>query len=48
MSQGQPILVPHAPTQGWVRIYDQQRFMGVGEIQDDGRVAPRKMIHSSA
>jgi tRNA pseudouridine55 synthase len=48
MSQGQSILVPHAPTQGWVRIYDQQRFMGVGEIQDDGRVAPRRMIQSNA
>lgn len=48
MSQGQPILVPHAPTQGWVRIYDQQQFMGVGEIQDDGRVAPRRMIQTRA
>lgn len=47
MSQGQPIMVPHAPTEGWVRIYDQQRFMGVGEIQDDGRVAPRRMIQGN-
>jgi tRNA pseudouridine55 synthase len=46
MSQGQPILVPHAPTEGWVRIYDQQKFMGVGEVQDDGRVAPRRMIQA--
>lgn len=44
MSQGQPILVPHAPTEGWVRIYDQQKFLGVGEVQDDGRVAPRRMM----
>ncbi len=48
MSQGQPIQVPHAPTEGWVRLYDQQRFLGVGEIQDDGRVAPRRMIAASA
>ncbi len=48
MSQGQPIQVPHAPTTGWVRIYDRSRFMGVGEIQDDGRVAPRRMIAASA
>jgi len=47
MSQGQPIMVPHAPTQGWVRLYDKQRFMGVGEIQDDGMVAPRRMIQNS-
>ena len=48
MLQGQPIQVPHAPTEGWVRIYDQSRFLGVGEIQDDGRVAPRRMIQASA
>jgi len=48
MMQGQPILVPHAPTEGWVRIYDKSHFLGVGEIQDDGRVAPRRMIQASA
>jgi tRNA pseudouridine55 synthase len=48
MKQGQPILVPHAPTEGWVRIYDKSQFLGVGEIQDDGRVAPRRMIQASA
>ena len=46
--QGQPIQVPHAPTEGWVRIYDRSEFLGVGEIQDDGRVAPRRMIQASA
>ena len=48
MRQGQPIQVPHAPTEGWVRIYDRSQFLGVGEIQDDGRVAPRRMIQASA
>lgn len=48
MSQGQPIQVPHAPTEGWVRIYDRQQFLGVGEIQDDGRIAPRRMIQTRA
>jgi tRNA pseudouridine55 synthase len=47
MMQGQPILVPHAPTEGWVRIYDKTQFLGVGEIQDDGKVAPRRMIQAS-
>jgi tRNA pseudouridine55 synthase len=47
MRQGQPILVAHAPTHGWVRIYGQDRFLGVGEIQDDGRVAPRRLIQSA-
>lgn len=48
MRQGQSILVPHAPTHGWVRIYGQERFLGVGEIQDDGRVAPRRLIQTAA
>ena len=46
--QGQPVLVPHAPTEGWVRIYDQSQFLGLGEIQDDGLVAPRRMIKQCA
>ena len=46
--QGQPVMVPHAPTQGWVRIYDQSQFLGLGEIQDDGMVAPRRMIKQCA
>lgn len=45
LRQGQPVIVPRAPTQGRVRIYDDQdNFMGVGEILDDGRVAPKRMI----
>lgn len=45
LRQGQPVLVPKAPTEGRVRIYDDQdNFMGVGEILDDGRVAPKRMI----
>lgn len=46
--QGQPVQVPHAPTEGWVRIYDQSHFLGLGEIQDDGLVAPRRMIKQCA
>ncbi len=43
---GQPVQVARAPTEGWVRIYDEQHFLGVGEIQDDGRVAPRRMLNT--
>lgn len=46
--QGQPVMVPHAPTQGWVRIYEQSQFLGLGEIQDDGLIAPRRMIKQCA
>ncbi len=45
LKQGQPVLVPNAPTDGMVRIYDADGlFMGAGEILDDGRVAPRRMM----
>jgi tRNA pseudouridine55 synthase len=46
VKQGQAVMVPHAPTQGWVRIYDQSHFLGLGEIQDDGLIAPRRMIRA--
>ena len=47
LRQGQPVIVPRAPTEGLVRIYDQdRRFLGVGEILDDGRVAPRRLVSS--
>ena len=45
LRQGQPVLVPRAPTQGWVRLYEgEERFLGIGEILDDGRVAPRRLL----
>jgi tRNA pseudouridine55 synthase len=45
MRQGQPILVPNAPTSGWVRLYaNQHDFLGVGQILDDGRVAPKRLM----
>lgn len=43
--QGQAVIVPHAPTGGLVRIYNQDRlFMGIGEILDDGRVSPKRLL----
>ncbi|MDX1697605.1 MAG: tRNA pseudouridine(55) synthase TruB, partial [Thiohalobacterales bacterium] len=45
LRQGQPVLVPRAPTEGWVRLYEgETRFLGMGEILDDGRVAPRRLM----
>jgi tRNA pseudouridine55 synthase len=43
---GQPLWVPRAPTQGWVRLYGGERFLGIGEILEDGRVAPRRLLVS--
>jgi len=42
-------MVPNAPVSGWVRLVQSagapaEEFLGVGEIDDDGRVAPRRLI----
>ncbi|MFT4519812.1 MAG: tRNA pseudouridine55 synthase [Halioglobus sp.] len=43
--QGQPVMVPNAPCNGIVRVaLETGEFLGVGEILDDGRVAPRRLI----
>lgn len=45
LSHGQPVMVPHAPVRGLVRLYDEQRqFLGVGHVLDDGRIAPRRLM----
>lgn len=45
LRQGQAVLVPRAPTQGWVRLYQgEEEFLGLGEILDDGRVEPRRLF----
>jgi tRNA pseudouridine55 synthase len=45
LRQGQPVLVSNAPHSGMVRVaLDDGEFLGVGEILDDGRIAPRRLI----
>lgn len=45
MRQGQPVMVPNAPCDGIVRVaLETGEFLGVAEILDDGRVAPRRLI----
>jgi tRNA pseudouridine55 synthase len=45
LRQGQAVLVPQAPTEGLVRLYDPSRkFIGVGYILDDGKVQPKRLV----
>lgn len=44
LKQGQAVLVPKAPTEGWVRIYHNDGFLAVGQVQDDGRIAPKRLM----
>lgn len=42
---GNPVFVAHAPTSGWLKIYGaDDLFLGMGEVLDDGRVAPRRLL----
>ncbi|MFC3606276.1 tRNA pseudouridine(55) synthase TruB [Stutzerimonas tarimensis] len=44
---GQPVWAPEAPKFGMLRVIDHNgRFIGIGEVSDDGRVAPRRLIRS--
>lgn len=46
VTQGQAVMVPHAPIAGFVRmsVGEEAEFIGVGEIDDDGKVAPRRLV----
>ncbi|HYY16412.1 MAG TPA: tRNA pseudouridine(55) synthase TruB, partial [Gammaproteobacteria bacterium] len=45
LCQGHAVKVPHAPSNGLVRIYNTERqFLGVGEVLSDGRIAPRRLM----
>lgn len=44
---GQPVRAPQAPESGMVRVEDHTgRFIGIGEVSEDGRIAPRRLIRS--
>ncbi len=44
LRQGQAVLVPKAPTEGWVRISHGDAFLAGGQVQDDGRIAPKRLM----
>lgn len=43
---GQAVRAPGAPVEGMVRITEgeSRKFIGMGEIDDEGRVAPRRLV----
>ncbi|HIE0017061.1 TPA: tRNA pseudouridine(55) synthase TruB [Serratia marcescens] len=46
VKQGQPVQVAGVPASGLVRITEgeERKFIGVGDIAEDGRVAPRRLV----
>ncbi len=43
--KGQAVMVPGAPTAGWLRAYGDGRFLGLAEVLPDGRVTPRRLMN---
>jgi tRNA pseudouridine55 synthase len=46
--QGQPIMTPDRPSHGMVGLYQTstEDFLGVGEVLEDGRIGPRRLVKS--
>lgn len=45
LCHGQAVAAPRAACAGLVRLYDDEgEFLGVGEVQDDGTLAPRRLL----
>lgn len=48
LQRGQPVRINGAPHEGLVRLkYESGGFVGVGEVVDDGRIAPRRLVVSA-
>lgn len=48
IKQGQSVFIPHAPQAGEVRLLAPGgRFLGMGCIQEDGRIAPKRLIRDN-
>jgi tRNA pseudouridine55 synthase len=45
LRMGQPVMASHIQTKGLIRLFsDNGQFMGIGEMLDDGRVTPRRLL----
>lgn len=45
LKQGQSVSAGQGLAPGWVRLYEgENRFIGMGQVLDDGRVAPRRLL----
>ncbi len=47
LCQGQTVTAPGLPESGRLRIYNHSaQFLGLGEVTEDGRVAPKRLINN--
>lgn len=49
LMKGQAVMASDRPRSGWVSLYQAtgDRFLGVGEVQEDGLIAPRRLVAGS-
>ncbi|OUS28503.1 tRNA pseudouridine(55) synthase TruB [Gammaproteobacteria bacterium 45_16_T64] len=48
LNNGQSVQVPNSPVAGMVKLsLEDGTFLGIGEILDDGKVAPRRLLKTS-
>jgi tRNA pseudouridine55 synthase len=48
LKRGQSVLVSKSPAHGLVRLYTESGdFLGVGEMQTDGKIAPKRLVSVS-
>ncbi len=48
VKNGQAVLVSHLPAEGLVRMYEEEQFIGIGCINDDGMVAPKRLVNTGS
>ena len=47
LCRGQAVAVSGSPGRGWVKLYaSERRFLGLGEVLQDGRVAPKRLLQT--
>lgn len=47
LKRGQAVQIPKAPRSGLVRLRDENNeFIGVGDVQEDGKIAPKRLTSS--
>jgi tRNA pseudouridine55 synthase len=44
IKSGQAVLLDEVPENGLVRLYEEKSFIGIGVINIEGKVAPRRLV----
>lgn len=45
LGRGQEVWLPRTAVDGTVRLYDdKRRFLGIGEVTEEGKIAPRRLV----